>query len=67
MKSIQPEKDYPSITTRVFARLGGAGDSKERAETKLLLFITFATTMVLYLAMFVALYRRSLHAPVFAS
>lgn len=64
MKSVQPDRNHRGITTRVFARLGGAGDWKERAETDLLLFVTFVAMVVLCLAMFVALYRWSIRGSV---
>ena len=63
MKSVRPEKNYSGMKARVFARLGGAGDWKERVEIDLLLFLTFVATLVLYLAMFTALYRWTLNAP----
>ena len=63
MKSVQPEKNHPGMTARVFARLGRTGDWKERVENDLLLFLTFAATLLLYLVMFTALYRWSLNAP----
>jgi hypothetical protein len=63
MKSVQPEENHPGITACVFSRLGGAGDLKERVETDLLLLLTFAATLVLYLAMFTALYLWTLNAP----
>ena len=64
MKAIRSEKNLPGIRTRVFARSGGAGDWKERVETDLSLFFAFAAAVVLSLAMFVALYRWTLNAPV---
>lgn len=54
MKSTQPEGSHSAITSRVW---------KERAGTNLSSFFGFAAIFALWLAMFVAVYQWSLHAP----
>jgi hypothetical protein len=68
MKSIHAGKSdllRSATISRVLARFGGSDDLKERAMTDVVLSAGFAVIFVLYLLMFVALYRWSRNAPVF--
>lgn len=68
MKSIHGGKRCLLRTTTisdVLARFRGFGDLKERAMTDVVLSAGFAAIFVLYVLMFVALYRWSRHAPIF--
>ena len=68
MKSVHAGKNYPLRTTaisRVLARFRSSDDLKERAMTDVVLSAGFVVVVVLYVVMFVGLYRWSRYAPIF--
>lgn len=54
-------------TSSVLARFRGFDDLKERAMTDVVVSAGFAAIVLLYVVMFVALYRWSRYAPIFPS
>jgi hypothetical protein len=68
MKSTHAGKSHLLRTTTisgVLARLRGSDDLKERAMTDVVLSAGFVVVVVLYVVMFVGLYRWSRYAPIF--
>jgi hypothetical protein len=65
MKSINDGKTKNIEMSSVLARFRGFDDLKERAVTDVVLSAGFAAIVLLYVVMFVALYRWSRYAPIF--
>jgi hypothetical protein len=65
MKSINDGKTKNIGMSSVLARFRGFDDLKERAVTDVVLSAGFAAIVLLYVVMFVALYRWSRYAPIF--
>jgi hypothetical protein len=69
MKSIPDGNSHHlrgTIISRVLTRSRGFDDPKERVMTDAVLSVGFAIVVVLYVVMFVGLYRWRRYAPIFA-